>query len=125
MKSKRTTKRSVRKVSAPKKKMARMTFDEAMSAVASGEDHTDWARIAAMTEEEIEANAQSDPDNPPISDALLSAGKLVMPPEDNKVPISFRVDPDILAFFRQGGRGYQSRMNAALRAWIIAHKIYR
>lgn len=32
---------------------------------------TDWARLAAMTEEEIEANALSDPDNPPISDERL------------------------------------------------------
>lgn len=26
---------------------------------------TDWARVDAMTEEEVEANALSDPDNPP------------------------------------------------------------
>jgi putative transcriptional regulator len=29
---------------------------------------TDWARLAAMTEEEIIANALSDPDNPPLTD---------------------------------------------------------
>jgi putative transcriptional regulator len=29
---------------------------------------TDWARLDAMTEEEIEANALSDPDNPPMTD---------------------------------------------------------
>lgn len=28
---------------------------------------TDWARLEAMTEEEIEANAVSDPDNPPLT----------------------------------------------------------
>lgn len=28
---------------------------------------TDWGRLAAMTEEEIEANALSDPDNPPMT----------------------------------------------------------
>ena len=28
---------------------------------------TDWARIEAMTEEEIEANALADPDNPPLT----------------------------------------------------------
>lgn len=32
---------------------------------------TDWKRLAEMTEEEIEANARSDPDNPPISDEEL------------------------------------------------------
>ncbi len=36
------------------------------------EDRTDWARIDAMTEEEIEANALSDPDNPPMTDEELS-----------------------------------------------------
>jgi putative transcriptional regulator len=34
-------------------------------------DRTDWKRLAEMTEEEIEANALSDPDNPPISDEEL------------------------------------------------------
>jgi putative transcriptional regulator len=28
-------------------------------------DLTDWARVNAMTEEEIERNAAEDPDNPP------------------------------------------------------------
>ncbi len=32
---------------------------------------TDWARLEAMTEEEIEANALADPDNPPLSEAEL------------------------------------------------------
>ena len=30
-------------------------------------DRTDWARQEAMTEEEIEANALSEPDNPPLT----------------------------------------------------------
>jgi putative transcriptional regulator len=33
---------------------------------------TNWARLDAMTEEEIEANALSDPDNPPITDEELA-----------------------------------------------------
>ena len=36
------------------------------------EDRTDWARLAAMTEEEIEANALSDPDNPPFTEEELA-----------------------------------------------------
>lgn len=38
---------------------------------------SDWARLDAMTEEEIEANALSDPDNPPISDEELKLFKRV------------------------------------------------
>jgi putative transcriptional regulator len=33
---------------------------------------TDWARHDAMTEEEIEANPLSDPDNPPLTDEELA-----------------------------------------------------
>ena len=35
-----------------------------------------------------------------------------------KVPISLRVDADVLAFFREAGPRYQSRMNAVLRAYM-------
>jgi putative transcriptional regulator len=35
-------------------------------------DETDWARLQTMTEEEIEANAQADPDNPPLTDRELA-----------------------------------------------------
>jgi putative transcriptional regulator len=41
------------------------------------EDRTDWARLDAMTEEEIEANALSDPDNPPITDEELARMRTV------------------------------------------------
>ncbi len=35
------------------------------------EDKTDWERLDNMTDEEIEANALSDPDNPPLTDEDL------------------------------------------------------
>ena len=35
-----------------------------------------------------------------------------------KVPISLRVDPDVLEFFRETGPRYQSRMNAVLRSYM-------
>ena len=34
---------------------------------------------------------------------------------DAKRPVSLRLDPDVLAHFRRGGRGWQSRINAVLR----------
>ena len=33
---------------------------------------TEWARLEAMTEEEIEANALADPENPPLTDDELT-----------------------------------------------------
>ncbi len=32
-----------------------------------------------------------------------------------KKPVTVRLDADILAWFRKGGRGYQTRINRALR----------
>jgi uncharacterized protein (DUF4415 family) len=38
------------------------------------------------------------------------------PPAANpKQSTSLRLDPDVVAYFRRGGRGWQSRINAALR----------
>ncbi len=43
---------------------------------------TDWARLAAMSEEEIEANALSDPDNPPLSATELRRMRPVPNPKE-------------------------------------------
>ena len=44
------------------------------------ESRTDWARLEAMTEEEIEANALSDPDNPPLTPEELARMRHVPDP---------------------------------------------
>ena len=38
----------------------------------------------------------------------------------NKVPVSLRLDSDVLAFFRESGPGYQTRINTILRAYMDA-----
>ena len=40
----------------------------------------------------------------------------------SKSLLSLRVDSDVLSWFRSQGPGYQSRMNALLRAYMQAHK---
>ncbi len=39
-----------------------------------------------------------------------------------KKAISLRVDLDVLEWFRETGKGYQTRMNAVLRAYMEAQK---
>lgn len=43
-------------------------------------------------------------------------------PVPRKSLLSLRIDADVLEWFRAHGRGYQSRMNALLRAYMKAHK---
>ena len=37
-----------------------------------------------------------------------------------KQPVNLRIDSDIIDWFRRGGSGYQTRMNAVLRAFVDA-----
>jgi hypothetical protein len=38
----------------------------------------------------------------------------------HKQPVNLRIDSDIIDWFRRGGAGYQTRMNAVLRAFVDA-----
>ncbi len=96
-----------------------MTLNEAQTRATHGETRTDWDRIRRMTETEVEANALSDPDNPPWTTAMLAKAAWVNP---EKQAISIRLDKDIVDFFQRQGRGYQSRINAALRVYMDAHR---
>ncbi len=43
-------------------------------------------------------------------------------PTENKNQVTLRLDADVLEFFRETGKRYQSRINAALREYMNAHK---
>jgi len=43
--------------------------------------------------------------------------------EPVKVPVSIKIDADILSWFKSKGRGYQTRINAALRNVMIQSSI--
>jgi uncharacterized protein (DUF4415 family) len=75
---------------------------------------TDWARVEALTDEQIATAVRDDPDAAPILDAdWFASATLVMPKP--KEQISIRLDRDVLEHFRQYPR-YQTRINAILRA---------
>jgi len=40
-----------------------------------------------------------------------------------KVPIKINYDADVLEWFRSFGKGYQTRMNAALREYMSVHSL--
>src|SRR6266571_1760310 len=73
---------------------------------------TDWARVDALTDEDIAEAVANDPDAVPI-DIDWSDAVLVIPPK--KTAISIRVDEDVLNYFKSQGDGYQRRINAVLR----------
>ena len=80
-------------------------------------NETDWAKVDALTDEEIEAAMADDPDWAEFKDLDWSQAVLVVPPR--KKAISIRVDEDVLGFFKAQGAGYQRRMNAVLRSYMM------
>ncbi|MDQ7077855.1 MAG: BrnA antitoxin family protein [Robiginitomaculum sp.] len=82
-------------------------------------DETDWKRVKALTDEDIAKAVADDPDAAPI-DLDWSDAELWIPV--SKKAISLRVDNDVLEFFRASGRGYQTRMNAVLRQYMMHQK---
>ena len=93
---------------------------KAVAAKRTKRGRTDWARVDATTDTEIAGQIRSHPDDVEFTNEMLAAARWVMP--EKKVPISFRVDPDVLAFFKSDGDGYQSRMNAVLRGYMRGHR---
>jgi uncharacterized protein (DUF4415 family) len=39
-----------------------------------------------------------------------------------KVPTTIRFDPDVLAALKATGKGWQTRVNDAMREWVKAHR---
>jgi uncharacterized protein (DUF4415 family) len=81
----------------------------------SGQSQTDWEAVRALSDTEIEAAAASDPDT---RGWTIDWSKAVVPTDTRKTSMTIRLDPDVLAFFRSQGRGYQTKINAVLRAYM-------
>lgn len=86
-------------------------------------------------EAEIQAMIASDPENPELTEEQIAAGRPfrdVFPEltasierelaqrgrpksRQTKMPVTIRLDPDLVQHYRKQGKGWQSRMNDDLR----------
>ena len=100
---------------ARKERIVKHTDDELRAMQARGEDKSDWARAATMTEAEIEAGIAADPDEAGmVVDWAQASVELPRP----KAVLNMRIDSDVLDFFRRQGKGYQTKINAVLRSYV-------
>jgi uncharacterized protein (DUF4415 family) len=85
------------------------------------QDRTAWQRVDRLTEDELRQAIRDDPDA--FESGADWIRKAAVPhPAEPKECITMRLDADMLEWFRQQGRGYQTRMNAILRAYYETHK---
>lgn len=72
-------------------------------------------RLAKLRDEDIDFS-----DIPMVGEEFLRTARLLMP--QPKKSIALRLDADVLNWLRQQGRGYQSRINAILRAYMATER---
>lgn len=99
-----------------KENIVSYSIDEIRKRIARGKSKTDWARVDAMSDEEIEAAMRDDPDWAYLVDVDWSRATIIVPVPKNAV--SIRLDRDVLEFFKASGKGYQTRINAVLRHYM-------
>ncbi len=95
---------------------------------------TDWAKVDATTEEEI--NRQAKEDDTLLTDEQLKAMRPIAdfpelqaltkrgrPRQDStKQSTTLRLNPDIIRFFKKNGQGWQTRINEVLQEYVDEHR---
>jgi uncharacterized protein (DUF4415 family) len=74
---------------------------------------TDWKRLESMTDDEINFS-----DIPELDEDFFKNAEIRLP--RRKQHVSIRLDAEVLEWFKKQGRGYQTLINAVLRAYVRA-----
>lgn len=75
---------------------------------------TDWEKIDALRDKDIDYS-----DIPKLNQDFFKNAILRMP--EKKVAVTMRIDREVIQWFRSQGGGYQTRINALLKAYMEAH----
>ena len=88
-------------------------------AATSKKSRTDWKRVDVLKDEDIDLS-----DIPEVSPEMFARAivRRGLKPVPRKAQLTLRVDSDVLNWFRKQGQGYQTKINALLRAYMEAHK---
>ena len=98
--------------------ITRVTAEELKRMIERGETKSDWKRANSISYDEIErlADDEEGPLPPGWNDNIV----LGLP--SMKDDVHMRLDRDVLEWFKAQGKGYQTRINAVLRAFVDSGK---
>jgi len=80
---------------------------------------TDWERLRGMSDAEVHAAVNADPDARATDADFWKDAKVILP--RSKKVVTIRLDADLLDWLRQQP-GYQTRINAILRSYMKGHE---
>jgi uncharacterized protein (DUF4415 family) len=95
---------------AKRKHIVRYSADE----LSKMKSETDRAKVDESTPQHDDR--QADEDEGPLSEGWEKTVIIGLPP--GKEAVKLRIDRDVLDWFRGTGKGYQTRMNNVLRAFV-------
>jgi len=76
---------------------------------------TDWKKVDGMIDEDIDFS-----DIPELDDNFFKNAKIILPKP--KVPITLRVEADVLEWYKATGGKYQTLIHAVLKEYAkVAH----
>ncbi len=85
----------------------------------SQNSQTDWERVDKRRDEDIDFSDSPEVTPEMFAKAVLRKG---LKPVSRKTQVTLRIDEDVLTWFKQQGKGYQTRINALLKAYKEAHQ---
>ena len=88
------------------------------SAIKNIKANTDWDALKAMPDDKIQFT--EDAPQTSVADWAGAIAHVGLPLPSKKEQIALRIDAEVLQWFRAQGAGWQTRMNAVLKAYSQA-----
>jgi len=79
----------------------------------------DRKNLVEMTDEEIDTTDIPEISPEKFAESVVRKG---LEPRKTKAQLTIRLDRDVLEWFRRQGRGYQTKINDLLRAYMMANR---
>ncbi len=83
--------------------------------VTSRKSRTDWKRVDALRDDKIDFSDAPELTPEMFARAVVRRG---LKPVARKKLLTLRIDSDVVEWYRSQGSGYQTRINALLRAYM-------
>ena len=83
--------------------------------ITSRKSRTNWKRVRGLKDEQIDLSDTPELTPEMFARSVVRRGLKLVP---RKAQLTIRVDSDVLEWYKKQGPGYQTRINALLRAYM-------
>ena len=103
---------------AKKERIVRASAEQLQTMRDRGDTRTDWKAAEAMSQADVERLANEE--DGPLPEGWENTVEIGLP--EPRQAVHIRLDASVLRWFKAHGPGYQTRINAVLRAFVHARQ---